>query len=78
MASPVVAGAAALIMSYYPTLTASEVKMILLQSVSPIEQIVYRPGSDVAVPFSSLSSTGGMLNVYKALMLAEMKTSGTN
>ncbi|MEO9886598.1 MAG: S8 family peptidase [Balneola sp.] len=78
MASPVVAGAAALIMSYYPTLTASEVKMILLQSVSPIERIVYRPGSDVAVPFSSLSSTGGILNVYKALMLAEMKTSGTN
>lgn len=78
MASPVVAGAAALIMSYYPSLTASDVKSILLESVTPVDEVVYRPGSDSAVPFSALSSTGGILNVYQALKLAELKSSGTN
>jgi len=78
MASPVVAGAAALLMSYYPNLTASDVKAILLESVTPVDQVVYKPGTDVAIPFSSLSATGGIVNVYQALKLAEMKTSGTN
>jgi subtilisin family serine protease len=78
MASPTVAGAAALLMSYYPEFTAHEVKMILLESVSMPSNVVYRPGSDEAVPFSELSATGGILNIYKAFKLAEIKTSGSN
>ena len=78
MASPTVAGAAALLMSYYPEFTAHEVKMILLESVSMPSNVVYRPGSDEAVPFSELSATGGILNIYEAFKLAEIKTSGSN
>lgn len=78
MASPVVAGVAALLMSYYPDLSAQDIKMILKESVQPVSNIVYRPGSKEAVSFASLSATGGIINVYKALKLAETKTSGTN
>jgi subtilisin family serine protease len=78
MASPAVAGAAALLMAYYPNLSAFEVKTILLETVTKPSNIVYRPGSDQAVPFSSLSSTGGILNIYEAFKLAEIKSSGSN
>lgn len=74
MAGPVVAGAAALIMSYYPELTASEVKDILIKSATKIGDIpVLKPGSDEVVPFSTLSATGGIVNVYQALKLAQNK-----
>lgn len=77
MASPVVAGVAALIMSYYPNLTAQDVKNILLESTTPVLNTVYKPGTDIGVPFSTLSATGGIVNVYEALKLAEAKSSGT-
>lgn len=76
MASPVVAGVAALIMSYYPNLTAQVVKNILLESTTPVLNTVYKPGTDIGVPFSTLSATGGIVNVYEALKLAETKSSG--
>ena len=78
MAAPVVSGVAALVMAYYPNLTASQVKEILLESATPVSNIVYKPGSDEAVPFASLSSTGSIVNVYEALKLAEIKSSGMN
>jgi subtilisin family serine protease len=71
MASPVVTGIAALIMSYYPELSAHQVKNIILQSVTKIDRPVYKPGTQQAVPFSQLSRTGGVVNVYNALKLAE-------
>ncbi len=74
MAGPVVAGAAALVMSYYPDFTASEIKDILLESVTRVDNMVFKPGSDEVVPFSSLSSTGGIVNVYEALKLAEERS----
>jgi len=72
MASPVVAGVAALVMSYYPTLTAAQVKAILLNSATRHpDQLVARPGSDgVRVPFGQLSATGGIVNAYNALRMA--------
>lgn len=78
MASPAVAGAAALLMAYYPDLTASEIKTIILETVTKPSNIVYKPGTDQAVPFSSLSSTGGILNIFEAFKLAEIKSAGTN
>jgi subtilisin family serine protease len=78
MASPVVAGVAALIMAYYPSLTATDVKSILLESAIPVDNVVYKPGTDEGVAFSSLSSTGAIVNVYKALKLAEAKSTGNN
>lgn len=74
MASPMVAGLAALIMSYYPKLTAADVKRIILQSAtSYASQRVARPGADEGaplVPFGTLSVTGGIANAYSALQLA--------
>ncbi len=78
MASPAVAGAAALLMAYYPNLSAYDIKTILLETVTKPSNVVYRPGSDYAVPFSSLSSTGGILNIFEAFKLAEIKSSGSN
>ena len=71
MASPVVAGVAALIMSYYPELPTSEVRDIILQTVTKVDQVVYKPGTQEPIPFSELSSTGGIINAYDALKLAE-------
>ncbi len=71
MASPVVAGIAALILEYYPKLTAEQVKYVIENSVSKYPSImVFRPGSDTKVPFSTLSVTGGIVNAYNALQLA--------
>jgi subtilisin family serine protease len=77
MAAPVVSGLAALIMSYYPNLTAADVKKIIMNSVSKTDQMVTKPGEDSAkVPFASLSITGGIVNAYRAIQLAEEMSSG--
>ncbi len=75
MASPVVAGVAAMIRSYYPSLTAEQVKDIILQSSNKRQIKVKKPGTDEVVDFSSLSVSGGAINAYKALELAS-KTKG--
>ncbi len=71
MASPAVAGVAALIKSYYPSLSAAQIKDVILKSADVIIEEVKQPGSDALVPFNSLSLTGGVINAYKALLLAE-------
>ncbi|NNF35472.1 MAG: S8 family serine peptidase [Saprospiraceae bacterium] len=75
MASPVVAGVAAVLRSYFPTLKAEQVKEIILESVSSIDLEVRRPGDGELVPFSELSTSGGVVNLYNAVQLA-MKTKG--
>lgn len=76
MASPVVAGAAALIMAYYPKLSAKDIRKIILQNVTSFaDQQVILPNQQGAeepmVSFGSLSATGGVVNIYKALQAAE-------
>lgn len=71
MASPVVAGIAALIWSYYPTLDYRQVKYCIEKSVTPMNTLVTKPGTDEKVAFSSLSRTGGIVNAYKAILIAE-------
>ncbi len=73
MASPVVAGVAALVWSYYPKLSAKQLKKILLKSSVKFENLeVNLPGSkDKKTKFSELSSTAGMVNAYTALKMAE-------
>ena len=72
MSAPVVSGVAALIWSYFPTLTATELKVVLLESVYiPEIKEVGKPGTDILVPFSSLSKTGGILNAKRAVFAAE-------
>ena len=70
MAAPVVSGLAALIMSYYPSLTAADVKRIILASATRRTERVLRPGGG-EVPFSELSVTGGIVNAYNALRMAQ-------
>ncbi len=75
MASPVVAGVAALIRSYYPSLTAEQVKEIIMESSEKRMIKVKKPGSTEVVDFSTLSVSGGEVNAYKAIELAS-KTAG--
>ncbi|MBU2045614.1 MAG: S8 family serine peptidase, partial [Bacteroidetes bacterium] len=73
MASPVVAGLAALIRSYYPKLTAVQVKDIIMKSVVKINHdvTVVDGGTTKEVPFSDLCLSGGIVNAYNALKMAE-------
>lgn len=75
MASPVVAGVASVIRAHFPSLTASQVKDIIMQSATPLDFDVKKPGSDEVVPFNELSKTGGVVNLYNAVLLAA-KTEG--
>jgi subtilisin family serine protease len=71
MASPEVAGVAALIRSYYPELSASQVKHIIMNSGTAINMDVLVPGKDGAKDkFDTLSISGKVLNAYNALVLA--------
>ena len=72
MAAPEVAGVAALIRSYYPELSASQVKHILMNSGIKAELNVNLPGGNgELVPFSDLSVSGRILNAYNALKMAD-------
>jgi subtilisin family serine protease len=78
MAAPVVTGVAALLMAYFPDLTAAEVKEILLESsVKYADRMVPQPGepSPTGAPgpmvrFGDLSVSGGVVNAYEAVKLA--------
>ena len=67
MASPMVAGVAALLRSYFPELSAMQVKEIIMDSAKPQNMMVVKPGTDEKVNFSELSVTGGILDAYGAV-----------
>ncbi len=78
MAAPSAAGVAALVRSYYPKLSASQVKGILMNSGVKINFDVIKPGSQTRenpegdlVPFSELSVSGRIVNAYNALKMAD-------
>jgi subtilisin family serine protease len=73
MASPVVAGLAALIREYYPKLKATQVKQIIIQSVvKPNHTVVIGHGEKrLVVNLSDISVSGGVVNAYQALQLAK-------
>ena len=75
MAAPVVTGLAALIMSYYPNLTVAQVRRIILDSATRYNSASLVPGSKSGetVPFASLSVTGGIVNAYNALKMAQQR-----
>ncbi|MFO7658878.1 MAG: S8 family peptidase [Bacteroidales bacterium] len=76
-AAPMVAGTAALLRSYYPGLTAPEIKEIILSSVESYKKQKVRIPSKVLdkkqkkTKFRQLSFTGGLLNVYKAVEMCD-------
>ncbi len=74
MASPVVAGEAALIREYFPKLTAMQVKDLIMRSVVKVNHPVYvkdGSGKKKLVPFTDVCISGGIVNVYNALQLAK-------
>lgn len=68
MAAPVTSGVAALILSYFPELTAVQLKKLLMETAYPLGKTkVEVPGSDGKLtPFKKLSKTGGVVNAYRA------------
>ncbi|MDB5120449.1 MAG: peptidase [Sphingobacteriales bacterium] len=81
MASPVVAGLAALIRSYFPNLTAVQVKDIILNSVSKVNhkvKIKDETGGSRKVNFQEICVSGGIVNAYNAILLAQKATTLTN
>ncbi len=76
MASPEVAGVATLIRSYYPQLSASQVKHILMNSGTPITFKVNIPGKKEKTTLSELSISGRVLNAYNAVVLADKMVNG--
>src|SRR5690554_3408086 len=74
MASPNVAGVAALIRSYFPSLTAAQVKQILKDSsIKPTHNVYIideATNERIEKPFSEFSVSGGIVNAYNALIMA--------
>lgn len=72
MAAPNVAGVAAMIRSYFPNLSAKEVKNILMNSGTSIpENVIVGGNPDDKRAFDSLSKSGKIVNAYSAFKLAE-------
>lgn len=59
MASPAVAGVAALVWAHYPKLSMNDIRQIILDSVNKSDQL------------TDYSVTGGVVDAYKAVQLAE-------
>ncbi len=73
LSAPIVSGVAALIRSYYPDLTAPQVKDILMKSGVSYNidvEIKLEDGTKKMVPFSELSKSGKVVNAYNALLMA--------
>lgn len=70
MASPVAAGVAGLIKSYFPDITPKQMIDLLLKSGSEVKEPVTIPGGDKKVNMLQLCSSGKIINAYEAVKLA--------
>jgi subtilisin family serine protease len=74
LAAPVVTGVAALLLSYYPDLTPAEVRDILMKSVTPYgKKKVINPGTEKKVKMREMCVSGGVVNAYNAVKMAESR-----
>lgn len=77
MAAPAVAGVAALVRSFYPKLSASQVKAVLLNSgLTTKSKVVVSGDSSKAMDFQKISKSGKMVNAYNALIMADAVSRG--
>ncbi|MDO4728349.1 MAG: S8 family peptidase [Bacteroidota bacterium] len=80
MASPNAAGVAAMIRSYYPSLTAKQVKKVLMDSsIKPSIEVTIVDGKtdkSIKKPFAEFSVSGGIVNAYNAMILASKMVNG--
>lgn len=69
--APIVTGIAALILEYYPDLSARQIKQAIMESATPLSgTMVLKPGTKEKVGFTTLSKSGGIVNARKALEIA--------
>ena len=73
MAAPNATGVAAVIRSFFPKLSAREVKRVLMQSGLPLFDEVYLPGTEELSSPKELSRSGKLINLYNALIYASTK-----
>lgn len=71
MACPVVSGIAALIWSHYPKLKVKDIKAIIESTVMKPGEPVKKPGTSDKMDLSELSRTGGIVNAFEAVKLAD-------
>ena len=66
-----------MILQYYPKFTPERVKMVIEQSAVPFTGKVINPETGDEAKLSDLSKTGGVINAYEALRMADqLATSG--
>ncbi|UEG49062.1 S8 family serine peptidase [Ferruginibacter lapsinanis] len=70
MACPVVAGTAAFLLEYFPTLSAKQLKYVIEKTAQAPDIDVKIPGTDELTKLSTLCKTGGIVNAYEAAKLA--------
>ena len=83
MAAPVTSGVAAMLLSYFPSLTATELKSILMEStVKHAKLKVLLPNQGLEKPkktkLKKLCVTGGVINGYEAVKLAQSRANATS
>lgn len=74
MAAPVVSGVAAVLLTYHPELKPKDIRDILMKSSIKVEEKVKHvneKGESLRVNFNELSVSGGIVNLYEALKMAE-------
>ena len=72
MASPAVAGIAAIIRGYYPHLNAAQVKQVIMDSgLTTNATVIVGGNTSNTEKFKNLSTSGKMANLYNALILAD-------
>ncbi len=74
MASPNTAGVAAMIRSYYPKLSAAQVKKIIMRSgLTTNTSIILGGNQNKQARFNEISKSGEMVNMYNAFKLASLQ-----
>lgn len=77
MAAPAVAGVAALIWSYYPKLTAPQIKQIIMESgLAPRAKVILDGDTSKTATLDEISTSGKIVNAYNALIMANNVSSG--
>lgn len=70
MAAPMVSGVAAMLKSYFPSLTMNQIKEVMLKSATSYKgKENQKPGSEDKIDFGKLSVTGAVIDVYAAVKM---------
>ncbi len=73
MAAPNVSGVAAVLRSYFPKISAPQIKQILIKSGLPIYSQILDPEEGGLISPSKISRSGKVVNLYNALIFASNK-----